>query len=185
MITDIGKIETEITGLEAEMIDVMQQSRAVVKLAGKSIVAMHSNNMDDAGRMLKELKAKAEALSKVDRQFGHYSLEAYQEYAEAFIVYTYLKEGRIPAQKEVGVSSRAYILGMLDAVGELKRRAFNLLRANETKQAVKVCEVMQGIVDDTSPMRFPDGLVPGLRSKQDMARRHVGDLVEQLVSRRA
>ncbi len=185
MIPNVADMEREMLALEADMAKVMQQSRVIVKEAGKCIVTMHSGRMADAESMLGELGKKVRGLWEVDGGFGHYSLEAYQEYAEAYIVYTYLKEGRIAGRDEIGVGSRPYILGMLDAVGELKRRAFNLLRANRTDDAVRVCDVMQGIVDDTSSMRFPEGLLPGLRVKQDMARRHVGDLVEQLVSRRA
>ena len=81
-----------------------------------------------------------------------------------------IQNGTILRVSEVGVSEDAYILGLLDVVGELKREIFEALRVREIDLANKFFDNMKHIYDTTRSLRFAEATLQGLRKKQDVAR---------------
>ena len=183
MIPEIDKIEKDVVKYEERMDSVMQTSRSLIRLCGKSITAMHSRDMKEAEEMLAQVTEMGAKLSKLDTGLEQYSLQAYQEYAEAKVLYYIIKNGSIPSMKEVGVNERAYLLGLMDVVGELKREAFESLRKNDIGKAEKYYQLMVDIYDSTLHMRFAGMVLPDFRRKQDVARIQIESTVGELVRR--
>jgi translin len=75
-----------------------------------------------------------------------------------------------------------------EAVGELRRRLLDLLRAGNVEQAETTLEAMDGIVDLLAEMDYPDGMTNGLRRTTDVARslveRSRSDLTATVVQER-
>jgi translin len=75
-----------------------------------------------------------------------------------------------------------------EAVGELRRRLLDLLRAGDVEQAEITLEAMDGIVDLLAEMDYPDGMTNGLRRTTDVARalveRSRSDLTATVVQER-
>ena len=170
MIPDIKRIEQKATELERGRDLVMQQSRELIKAAGKAMAFMHAFGPKRAQTALKDLKALKDGLCKVEKGFEYYSLQAHQEYSEALILHSVLLSKRIPAMKEIGESEVPYLLGLMDAVGELKRESIESLRKGEIGDAKAYYQIMSDIYDSTLHMRFANSVLPDFRRKQDSAR---------------
>jgi translin len=94
---------------------------------------------------------------------------ALQEACEAFLVHAILEEDPLPSPKELGVPDTAYLLGMGDVVGELRRFSLEHLRRGDIKLASAYLEKMERILDALMRFDYPTALV-ALRRKQDVAR---------------
>ena len=182
MVEDIARVEKRITELEAQMDSVMQLSRDVIRTAGKAITAMHSGKKEDAGKLLAGMSRYVKELREKEHGFEHYSLQAHQEYAEAMIVHGVIRDGMVPSMTDVGETEIPYLLGMMDAVGEFKREAFESMRRRDLAGASKFYSLMLDIYDSTAHLRFASALVPDFRRKQDTARIQIESTINELVS---
>ncbi len=149
---------------------VMDMSRAVVRTAGQSITLLHNNEKDSAKKKLAEMKRSVDSLKKIDGQFRYQTLQAYQEYTEAFAFYTIKVDKKIPCREEIDVDFDAYLLGLMDVVGELKREILEALRKDDIKSAEWYLDTMKQIYDSTRSLRFAEAVLQGFRKKQDVAR---------------
>jgi len=95
---------------------------------------------------------------------------AYQEYAEAQTLLTLVQENRFISPEEINVASVAYVLGLADVIGELRRRALDSLRKEHIKTAEECLDHMEEIYIELMSMDEAYMLVPGLRRKSDVAR---------------
>ncbi len=182
MIERIDEIEKRILGLQKRKDLVMDISRELIRFAGKAITMMHAGDMPKAKSMLDEIKALVKKLQKEDRGFEYNSQQAYQEYAEAAVLYSILKDDKIPTDKDLGIDEIAYLLGLLDSVGELKREVFEALRKNNTEKAEKLYEFMVEIHDSLLPLRFSSSLIGDFRKKQDVSRIQLESVSSELLS---
>ncbi|MCL5008314.1 MAG: hypothetical protein M1156_00265 [Candidatus Marsarchaeota archaeon] len=181
MINDMEKIESELLKLQETKDKVMDLSRETVRLAGKAITKIHAGDSDSVSRLLSELKNNVKKLKTIEKGFEYNSMQAHQEYVEAYALYIMVKESRVPTMKELDTDGISYLLGLLDSVGELKRHSFDYLRKNDRKSAEKCYDLMLEIYDSTVPMRFANSLVPDFRKKQDVARAQIERLSSELL----
>ena len=169
-IPQIEDIEKHLITLQEKKDKVMDLSREIIRLSGKTITMVHAQKPKEASAGIRELKALTGRLKKSDAGFEYFSLQAYQEYVEACCFYTIVGEQRLMTLKEMNVGEVAYLLGIMDLTGELKREAIDALRNKDGKRANLYYEFMKSIYDSTRAMRFSDSLVPEFRRKQDTAR---------------
>lgn len=168
--SDIGKISSHLLKKQKDFDEVMDLSRRVVRGAGQAITMLHNGRGTGARDAIDALKPLISGLKTHDRMFRYASLQAYQEYAEAELLYHIIREGAIPSAKGVGVDEEAYLLGLMDVVGELKREVLERLREGDTKSAERYYETMREVYDTTRGLRFAESVLPGFRRKQDVAR---------------
>ncbi len=173
----LGDLEQDIDGIsqfltrKQENFDrVMQLSREIIRFAGLAITHMHNGERTRAESGLAEMRVRVEALGKIDADQKYHSMQAYQEYAEAFIFYNIKVGRRIPPMAEVGVDMEGYIMGLMDVEGELKREVMESLRAGDLARAEGDFEIMRRIYDGTRSIRFAEAVLGGFRKKQDVAR---------------
>jgi translin len=167
---EIEKISDLLSKKQSEFDKVMQLSRDIIRASGQAITTLHNGHIEKAERMVLDIKSKISELGTFDMQFKYNSFQAYQEYAEAAVSLSIKKDGRIPSIKEVGVDAEAYLMGLMDSVGELKREVLESLRGGKIKEAEKYFEFMEEIYDSTRTMRFAEAVLNGFRKKQDTAR---------------
>ncbi len=154
-----------------------QITREIIKECGLSIKSTHSRNTDKAKKHLNkalELMKKAKEI----RECPSETLVAEQELVEAKIVLWAFEKNKAP---EISESKEAYVLGSLDAVGELKRMMLNCLINNEVEKARAIFKLMEKIYDEFSVLVFPDYVLPAFRRKLDIARMQVERARELLV----
>ena len=95
---------------------------------------------------------------------------AFQEYAEARTLLSLVEENRFVSPEEISVNSVAFVLGLADVIGELRRRALDSLRKEDVKTAEACLHLMEEIYVELMAMDEAYMLVPGLRRKSDVAR---------------
>ena len=72
--------------------------------------------------------------------------------------------------KSLQVSNEAYLLGLLDCIGELKRLVFDKIRSGKGIEAIKIFEIMENLYLNLYPFATFDKIVKETRRKLDVNR---------------
>jgi translin len=153
----------------------LQSSRSAVRSCGNAIRALHRHELDNASALIAEAHAHLEAaetgLSEhPEILYAGFVHDAQKELAEALITFALVTGRGLPAVDEVGVMPSAYLKGMAESVGELRRHLLDLMRQGQLAR----CEELLGAMDDIYyllvSMDYPDGITMGLRRLTDVAR---------------
>lgn len=175
MALDIGvnRIARMLSEKEKKLDIVLAQNRQVVRSCSNAIKAMHAYDMKTAKTHLKEAETALKALAPYAEQFPAQLNHIYQEYAEAQIVLSAIELKKIPSYAKLKVPEIPYLLGLLDAVGELKREMYESLRRGNKHEAGFYFKMMEEIYDELLPLRFSNSILPEFRKKQDSARHQI------------
>ncbi|MBD3210428.1 hypothetical protein GF318_03530 [Candidatus Micrarchaeota archaeon] len=169
----INEIHKELSSREKHLDKVLTEKRKTVRFCSNAIKAMHAYDLKAAKKHLRDAEKH---LAKIEEYAGRFESQlnhVYQEYAEAKIVLSAIESKKIPGYKEVGVSAVPYLLGLLDAVGELKREMYESLRRGNRNEGGFYFRMMEEIYDELLPLRFSNAVLPEFRRKQDVARRQI------------
>ncbi len=171
---EIGNlIEEEMDEKDSVREIAIKSSRAIIRLAAQSIMMMHRG--EDTTEILRKLKEEVWHLKSLlvnqypDLLYAGFVQNAFQEYCEALVFRSILQREEIPSHKSLGVNPEAYLMGMGDVVGELRREAVEALRSEEFDKAEECLKIMEEIYEMLMRFNYPSGLVP-LKPKQDTAR---------------
>lgn len=152
--------------------DMLRRSREVLKLSARTIAAMHRGAFVDGDvlRITDMTKALREDLTDHKDIWHSGALEnALQEAAEAAIVHSMLKGVRLPHPDDLSVTVPAYLLGLCDSVGELRRFTLTALKEGRNEDAEGHLESMDRIYEVVSQYHYPKAIVP-VKVKQDQIR---------------
>lgn len=180
MIPDMNKIEAKVAILESDREMVLQVSRELIRIAGKSIAMMHAQGPKSAVPMLKELARMKARLVKAEKGFEYYAMQAHQEFTEAMVLHNILTKGKIPGMASIKETEVPYLLGLMDVVGELKRESIESIRKRDLAKAKLYYSIMSDIYDSTLHMRFAGSILPDFRRKQDSARIQLEGVMNEL-----
>jgi translin len=186
--SDVNMIQKDLANLDAARDAVFDVSRIAVRFSGRAIVELHRGDLKKANEYLGNAASSLRDLEKMTRKkpglkyLANVTL-AYQEYAEAKLLYNMMIEERILSLDEVGVEIEAYLLGLLDFVGELRRMCLNYLRAGQVSKAEYSMKVMEGVYEDLYSIDHT-AIIANFRHKMDAARRIIettrGDVVTEV-----
>ena len=169
-------------------------SRKLIRLSANSIRAVHRGEFDRAGEILDEAAAvRDDAVAALqghgDIYHAGFLHDAQKEYAEARTTLALLSGGVIPTPESLGVEAPAYLNGIAEAVGELRRMVLDRLRRGEYDGCEELLGAMDDIYSVLVTIDFPDAMTGGLRRTTDQTRgileRTRGDLTMAMVQRRA
>lgn len=171
----IENIREELDALDEARDEAQVILRDLHKLSSEAVYEVHRGNLEEAREKLDEA---AELVSELHDLLGDFpellrtgfAENHLQEYAEAEILYSIVKDRKAPSLEEINVSPRAYLLGLLDAVGELRRIVVDALREGDLDRAEEFLNVMEEIYSLTMTFDYPRAVVPNLKRKQDVAR---------------
>ncbi|MEM0449262.1 MAG: hypothetical protein QW520_05520 [Methanomassiliicoccales archaeon] len=150
----------------------IKSSRAIIRLSGSVVHSIHkgenaeemmSEAMDESQRLRSLLLDHPEIFSS-----GLVS-DAMQELAEAAILLSIVKGEDMPSPEELNVPSTAYLLGLADCIGELRRFCLEALREGDIEAASRHLDMMEEFFQIIMRFDYPDALV-AIRRKQDIAR---------------
>ena len=150
-------------------------SREVIRFSANAIRAVHRGEFDQARELINSAKANvaemARTLAKHGELFyGGFVHNAQKEYAEACITLSLVAGETLPDPDELGVSYAAYLNGLGEAAGEMRRHLLDTLRDGEIKRCEEVLWAMDDIYGLLVTIDFPDALTGGLRRTTDMVR---------------
>jgi translin len=167
--------------------------RESIRCSANAIRAVHRHDFDTARRLASDAGARvgeaAAALeSHPDVRHAGFVHDAQKEFAEASITLALVAGETLPAPGDLGVDLPAYLNGMGEAVGELRRHLLDTLRGGDVER----CEVWLRAMDEMYAVLvtvdYPDAMTGGLRRTTDSVRgileKTRGDLTLSVEQRR-
>ena len=153
----------------------LYRSRELVSHCARAIQATHRGKVEEAETLLTAAQSIAAEMVKEAQQFSDvyyagYTQDGLKEYAEARLTQALVLGQPIPTPQDLKVENAAYINGLAEAVGELRRHALDALRNGDIAQAERVLDLMDEIYMGLLTVDFPSAITGGLRRKRDMVR---------------
>lgn len=167
--------------------------RDAIRASANAIRAVHRRDAATADGLLAEAAARLEtgrqaAAGQPEIEFSGLLSDAQKEYAEGRLTYAMILGGDIPGPQDLGVSDAAWLNGLAETVGEMRRHLLDVLRAGDLQRAEELLAGMDDIHTLLVTIDFPEGITGGLRRSTDVARaiieRTRGDLTTALVQSR-
>lgn len=180
-----------------ERLDAMDQAREntlatarrITRNSGDSIKAIHREEWDQSQRLMHETRELVEEMKASlsdfpEIYFSGYVEDAQVEFAEVSILYAVLHDSPVPTPGELNIGNVAYLKGIGDATGELRRHILDLIRKGRPEEGQKYLDIMDEYYTQMMSFDYPDAIMHGLRKKTDVARslieRTRGDLTNAL-----
>lgn len=180
-------IQENLVDLSAARDSIFEFSRISIRSSGNAIVELHRGNVEKAAKHIRNAEKAIKDLENILRKWKELKClgnvtAAYQEYAEAKILYGIITKNELLSLKEVNVKIEPYLLGLLDFLGELRRRCLNFLKEGELTDAENMLKIMEGIYEDLYSIDHTR-IISGFRHKMDTARKLIeitrGDVVNE------
>lgn len=150
-------------------------SREIIRTCANSIRAAHRGELEKAREMLRGTR---EAVTQMRELLGPYP-EIYgagyvhdcqKEFTEATAFLAILSGEELPDPEEILVEYPAYLNGLGEAVGELRRHTLDRMRHGHLERAEAVLATMDEIYHVLVTIDYPDALTGGLRRTTDSVR---------------
>jgi translin len=169
-------VERELDKMYLAREKAFKTQRAIVPLCAQAIRDIQKDENSRAEKNLKKIKKLIATCEKILQNYPDLKPailgDAYQEYAELSIFLSYMKRKTLP---KIDVPPRFYLLGLGDAIGELKRVGMELLSRHKIKEAERLKDELEDLYYEFSRKTYPSSMVPGLKPKQDAMRRVLND----------
>ena len=169
------QLRQSLTAIDQAREKALPLSREVIRHCSRAIRAMHRQEFDQA----KELLQSAQKLLKeADQTVANYNelnhagfiLDAQKEFAEGSTLLTLVTGEKLPQPDELGIDSAAYLNGLGEAVGELRRYLLDSMRKGDLSRCEELLSAMDDIYNTLVTIDFPDTITGGLRRTTDMVR---------------
>ena len=169
------RIRTNLEAKNSARDQALHRSRELIRLCANAIRASHRNEFAEAGELLIQARSAASTMiadldGYPDLYHAGYTQDALKEYAEASITSALIQGRELPEPEGLGVEYAAYLNGMGEAAGELRRYALDALRRSDLETAEAMLAAMDAIYDLLVTIDYPDALTGGLRRTTDMVR---------------
>lgn len=177
--TDLGavaqKIRLVLDARHAAREETLPLSREIIRNCANSIRAAHRGELETAAEMLVGVRASVERMrlalqAHPDIYGAGYVHDCQKEFAEASAFLAILSGRGIPDPDDVGVEYPAYLNGLGETVGELRRHTLDAMRHRPLEEAERLLAVMDEIYHMLVTIDYPDALTNGLRRTTDVAR---------------
>lgn len=170
----------------------LQASRETIRHCGNAIRAAHRSDYPTARELIESAHTLLTGLSKDLSEHGDllhsgFVHDAQKEYAEATTTLALILGEALPEPKELGITYAAYLNGLGEAAGEMRRHLLDTLRHGDVSRCEELLECLDDIYSLLVSIDFPDALTAGLRRTTDVVRgileRTRGDLTMAFVQK--
>jgi len=173
--TIIQTINDEFSAKSAVRDATLARSRELIKHCANTIRATHRRDAAEADALLQQADAIAAEMTANAKQypdiyFAGYTQDALKELAEAHLTRALILNSPLPAPGDLGIENAAYVNGLAEAVGELRRFALDALRRGEIAASERALDLMDEIYTQLITVDFPSAITRDLRRKTDIAR---------------
>lgn len=169
-ISDCRKRLKELEDAREELLRMLREMRIH---STKSVALIHSGDLEKAEEELKEglkILEKLRDYRKFPEIYHSLVHDAMQELVEAYAFYKVVRN-EFDFSLSFEVEPSAFVTGIADLVGELRRYVLNKLVEGNFEEAERAMKLMEDIYSELITFAsLPDKLVPGLRRKLDTAR---------------
>ncbi len=170
-----GRIRESLEAKNAARDEALRRSRQLIRYCANTIRATHRGEFEEANQLLATAQQAASELVECvsnypDLYYAGYTQDALKELAEASITYALITDGPLPDPDDLGVEYPAYLNGLGEAVGELRRYVLDIIRRGQIERGEEILLVMEDVYAVLVTMDFPDAITGGLRRTTDMVR---------------
>ena len=149
--------------------------RDAIRNSANGIRAVHRGDFETAETLIAKAgtllaEAKQALAHDLDIFFAGFVHDAQKEFAEASITLAVVSRRDVPSPEELDVEVAAYLNGMGEAVGELRRHLLDALRAGDVEHCEETLDVMEEVYANLVTFDFPDAMTGGLRRTTDSVR---------------
>lgn len=174
----LNRLSSQMKELEQRREALIKETREVISLCSKAIILLHGDKVKDSEVLLNSASSSIKKLKDyVICDLDRYLWPAEQEYVEAYVLKEIVeRKSYLSGHDELNVSLNAYVTGLLDCTGEIKRMIYDNLRKNNHGYSLSLFDIMQSIYNLVYPFSFYDNLIPGIRKKLDVSKRMMEDV---------
>jgi translin len=170
----IEKIENHIGEKEKIREDALKISRDIIICCRRGIQQLHREQREEAEKYITQASEKLASLSELTKSHpdlfhAGFVENAAQEYVELVCLFNIMHGTPLPDPDAIKTTYSAYLLGLCDVVGELRRAALDFMLGGTTEKANEYLSYMDQIYDAIMSFDYPSALVP-IKKKQDMIR---------------
>jgi len=170
------KIRLYFSSKDAAREKALRLSREIIRYSATTIRAVHRQEKTNAEQLLASAQALLKELTddvlkkNNDLAYAGFVHDAQKELTEASTTLAIVAGKPLPQPEALGVSYPAYLNGLGEAVGELRRYILDSLRRNDLSRCEELLAIMDDIYAVLMTMDFPDGITYGLRRTSDAVR---------------
>ncbi|MDP3880125.1 MAG: haloacid dehalogenase [Dehalococcoidales bacterium] len=169
------QIRLSLSARDAAREKVMPLCREVIRYSSRAIRAVHRQEFDQARESLQSARS---LLDEVEQTVTRYTelgntgfvRDAQKEFAEGKITVALVTGSLPPGPDDLGVDVAAYLNGLGEAVGELRRYLLDSMRHGDLSRGEELLSAMDDVYNVLVTMDFPDAITGGLRRTTDMVR---------------
>ncbi|MFC1974544.1 haloacid dehalogenase [Chloroflexota bacterium] len=170
-----SQIRQSFSAKDAAREKVLPSCRETIRHCSNSIRAVHRQEFDEARESLqlaRNLLVEIEQAVAEHNELSHtgFVRDAQKEFAEGNITLALITGQQLPTPDELGVDAAAYLNGLGEAVGELRRYLLDSMRGGDLSRGEDLLSAMDEIYSVLVTMDFPDAITGGLRRTTDMVR---------------
>ena len=170
-----NQIRSEFSAIDTAREKVLPLCRDTIRHCSNAIRAIHRQEFDQAQELLKLARNFLNESIQVVTKYGRlsnsgYIRDAQKEFAEGTITLAVVAGKQLPSPGELGIDPAAYLNGLGEAVGELRRYLLDSVRGGDLSRGEELLSAMDDIYSVLVTMDFPDAITNGLRRTTDMVR---------------
>jgi translin len=171
----IERIRADLTQKDAVRTRTLERSRGLVRFCANSIRATHRHEYSAALQLLEQARTEAQAIcdgarAYPDVYYAGYLQDALKELAEAAITLALVTGEPLPDPDVMQIDYPAYLNGLGEAMGEMRRFALDSMRRDEIAEAERLLAIMDDVYSALVTIDFSDSMTGGLRRTTDMVR---------------
>ena len=168
------RIRESFAAKDAAREKVLPICREVIRFSSLSIRALHRQELDKAQELLQSARkllddAEQVLADGIDIRTG-FLIDAQKEYAEGVITLSLVMGKHPPSPEELRVDEVAFLHGLAESVGELRRYLMDSMRKGDLSRGEEFLSDMDDIYNVLVTMDFPDAITHGLRRTTDNMR---------------
>jgi translin len=169
------RIRQSFSAKDAAREKVLPLCREVIRYCSNTIRAVHRQEFDQAKEMLQSARNLLNELEQAVADYSELSStgfmrSAQKEFAEGSITLALVTGNQPPTPEELGIDFSAYLNGLGEAVGELRRYLLDSMRRGDLSRCEELLSAMDDIYNILVTMDFPDAITGGLRHTTDRVR---------------
>ncbi len=169
------QIRLSLSAKDAAREKVLPLCRDVIRHSSNAIRTVHRQEFVQATELLqlaRNLLDDIEQAVSEHNELGYtgFLRDAQKEFAEGSITLALVTGKPPPNPNELGIDSAAYLNGLGEAVGELRRYLLDGMRKGDLSRGEELLSAMDDIYNVLVTMDFPDAITGGLRRTTDMVR---------------
>ncbi|MFA4946452.1 MAG: hypothetical protein WC607_02855 [Candidatus Micrarchaeia archaeon] len=165
----IARIDADLSEREGRQAALLAKTRDAIRLCAKAIKDVHAGTEPD----LTVLEAAVTEIKGLSQGFDGLCFSVYQEYAEIKCYLALAARREPPDYEELGIPYLAWLTGLCDCAGELRRAMQISLIKGDRASAEYYFAKLEWIYDNVMTLKYSGSIAGSLKSKQDAARKLV------------